>query len=93
MQKEEVAKMVSVVFNRAQNSLETTFDSMGYVQGYKLICMAQSKEDFKIQMEQKIPAKTTTIQLPKQLIEGLWILEIYGTVNNKAFFKKQQFVK
>jgi hypothetical protein len=93
MEQEEIGQPVSVVFNRSKNSLDVTFDSTGYVSGYKMVYLADNSLDFDEKSLADSPVKDQSLLIPRDLKSGIWVLEIMGIVEGETFFKKQQFVK
>ncbi|PCJ63962.1 MAG: hypothetical protein COA58_15140 [Bacteroidetes bacterium] len=93
MEKETEGEKVEATYNRSKNSIDITFDGKGYISNYKLVYLANSKFDIREKNFIDTPVQKQTLKIPSKLNEGIWILELSGVVNDRAFFKKQQFTK
>jgi hypothetical protein len=92
VQEQEGAK-VMVSFNRGENAIDVKYEQEGYVTGYRLVFLADSKYDFDEKSTTSTPVKAQTLKIPRALKAGIWVLEITGFTEGEAFFKKQQIVK
>jgi len=93
MEQEQAGEKVSVSYNRAKNALIVAFDSVGYVEAYKLVFLADNTKDFEELGIMPEPTNEQHVIIPRNLESGIWYLEVKGITNGKTFFKKQQFVK
>jgi hypothetical protein len=89
MTKELEAKHVELHLNRSSNSLQVSFDSMGFVNNIKLVKLSDETLDKEFNLTDSIPLKQATVNVGL-LTSGTWILEVTGEVNAKPFFKKKQ---
>lgn len=93
MEQEKAGEAVRVKYNRTANSLDCEFAVEGYVSSYKLVCLADSKSDLEVSLEENSKSANQSIPIPTQLVNGIWYYEVTGVVGENTFFKKQQFVK
>ncbi len=91
MDKERVASAVFVSLDG--NQLDIRFDSAGYVLAYRLICLSDSKADFREMSSSRDAVHRQSFLLTHILKEGNWMIEMEGVVNDNSFFKKQAFVR
>lgn len=92
VQEQEGAK-VRVSFNRGENAIDVKYEQEGFVTGYRLVFLADSKYDFDEKSTALTPVKKESLKIPSDLKAGIWVLEITGFTEGEAFFKKQQIVK
>lgn len=93
MEQERAGEKVKVSYNRAKNALDVMYDTDGYVTSYKLVFLADNTKDFDEKSLADLPVKEQSLAIPRTLEAGIWYYEISGQIDDKPFFKKQQFVK
>ncbi len=95
MNMEKVGEHVNMKFASESNTIHFEFDSIGLVEEIRLVNLADSKRDKTLKVEQNdMPTQKneSTFNLG-DLGQGIWVIEVKGSVNSTPFFIKKQIVK
>ena len=90
MKGELLGKNVTLDLDKESRELKVSFDKLGYVKSFRMICLSDQSQYKEIKMSNKILKPEVYLNL-KGLQSGLWIIEIYGNSGNDSFYKKQEY--
>lgn len=89
MDQEKIAKDVILKFNHASNSIEINYQSdQGTVEKVKCFKLSNAEDDMVI-----VPKDPSSATIALPLSKGIWVLEVYGEIKGKKFFKKLELTK